>query len=154
MDQDVEIYGNGFFPIKVSSITCAKQEALCLGYKVRPVRLIHTALRLFTYCCVITSTSFFNRGYFPSFTNIPSHGYIMSVNAAFNDFKAFAMNSPLLLSAVSFLLVAQFVRYLLNRPKRLDLPVVGSPDTKVGDWQQELIKGSLTVRGGLQTKLT
>ncbi|KAF4633486.1 hypothetical protein G7Y89_g4629 [Cudoniella acicularis] len=65
----------------------------------------------------------------------------MASIAAFSEFKAFAIKSPLILSAVSFLVVAAFVRYLLSRPKRLDLPVVGSPDTK--NWQKELIKGTL-----------
>ncbi|TVY46813.1 Cytochrome P450 monooygenase [Lachnellula occidentalis] len=65
----------------------------------------------------------------------------MAYTAVSKDFKDFAMRSPLVLSVVSFLIVAAFVRYLLNRPKRLNLPLVGSPASN--DWAKDLIEGTL-----------
>jgi len=155
VDKDVESNGSGIFPINVSFISCARHGVFYSGYKVRPVRLVRVSASV----CYHVDSSFCSRishispDFHPHFlTNTPTNQLdIMSPSAAFNDFKAFAMNSPLLLSAVSFLLVAQFIRYLLNRPKRLDLPIVGSPDTKEEDWQEVLIKGSLKVRRDLYT---
>ncbi|TVY42926.1 Cytochrome P450 monooygenase [Lachnellula subtilissima] len=65
----------------------------------------------------------------------------MASTTVSNEFKTFAMRSPLILSVMSFLIVAAFVRYLLNRPKRLNLPLVGSPESD--DWAKDLIEGTI-----------
>jgi hypothetical protein len=83
----------------------------------------------------------------PYYHYIPTeHGsncYTMTSAAALNDFKAFAMRSPLILSVVSFLVVTAFIRYLLNRPRRLNLPVVGSPNSK--NWPKDMVQGTMKV---------
>ncbi|TVY92981.1 Cytochrome P450 monooygenase [Lachnellula willkommii] len=65
----------------------------------------------------------------------------MAFTAVSNEFKTIAMKSPFMLSVVSFLIVAGFVRYLLNRPKRLNLPLVGSRESD--DWSKDLIEGTI-----------
>jgi len=68
----------------------------------------------------------------------------MASTTVSNEFKTFAMRSPLILSVISFLILAAFVRYLLNRPKRLNLPLVGSPESD--DWAKDLIEGTIKVK--------
>jgi hypothetical protein len=58
----------------------------------------------------------------------------------FTDLKQFAVESPLLLSAAAFLVVASFIHFLLNRPKKLDFPVVGKPNET--DHRKTLIEGT------------
>lgn len=67
----------------------------------------------------------------------------MEFTAVSREFKTFAMRSPVLLSVGSFLILAAFIRYLLNRPKRLNLPLVGSPESN--DWTKTLIEGTIKV---------
>ncbi|KAL2064356.1 hypothetical protein VTL71DRAFT_4850 [Oculimacula yallundae] len=50
------------------------------------------------------------------------------------------MSSPLLISATGLLLVATVIWFLLNRPKRLDLPVVDIPGNS--DKREALIQGT------------
>ncbi len=57
--------------------------------------------------------------------------------------KRFALESPLLLSAAAFLVVVSFVHFLLNRPKKLDLPIVGNPGEI--DHREALIEGTAKV---------
>lgn len=54
--------------------------------------------------------------------------------------KQFVLGSPLLLSAGAFLVVLSFIRFLMNRPKRLDLPIVGEPDD--ADHLKAMIEGT------------
>jgi hypothetical protein len=49
------------------------------------------------------------------------------------------LGSPVALSAASFLLVAALIRYLLNRPQKLDLPVVG--EKGIRDHRDTLFEG-------------
>ncbi len=58
--------------------------------------------------------------------------------------KQFALGSPLLLSAAAFLVIGSFIHFLLHRPKRLDLPIVGEPGEK--DHRKTLIEGTAKVR--------
>ena len=55
-----------------------------------------------------------------------------------------AFGSPLLLSAAGLLVVASFIRFLLIRPKKLDLPIVEIPDSK--DQREALEVGIAQVR--------
>lgn len=55
----------------------------------------------------------------------------------------FALGSPLLLSGATLLIVISFIRFLITRPKKLDLPVVG---TNGKDQRQALVEGTLKVR--------
>ncbi|KAF4627737.1 hypothetical protein G7Y89_g10414 [Cudoniella acicularis] len=61
-------------------------------------------------------------------------------SATISHVKAFATSSPLAFSAVGFLFVAAVVRYFLNRPQRLNLPVVGRglPQERM----QDLLEGT------------
>ncbi|KAH6664961.1 cytochrome P450 [Halenospora varia] len=54
--------------------------------------------------------------------------------------KAFATTSPLTFSAVLFLFVAAAVRYVLNRAKRLNLPVVGTGHPQ--EMMKDLLEGT------------
>jgi hypothetical protein len=60
------------------------------------------------------------------------------------DLQQFVLGSPLLLSASAFLVVLSFIRFLMNRPKRLDLPIVGEPDD--ADHLKAMIEGTAKVR--------
>ncbi|KAK0121886.1 hypothetical protein ONS95_010164 [Cadophora gregata] len=51
-----------------------------------------------------------------------------------------AFSSPILLSAAGLLVVVSFIRILLNRPKKLDLPVVEIPDSS--DQREALLQGT------------
>lgn len=68
----------------------------------------------------------------------------MAPTVPFNAFETFVSRSLLVFSAVAFLIVASFVKYLLNRQRGLDLPVIGSADSE--DWGKDLIRGTLKVR--------
>lgn len=54
-----------------------------------------------------------------------------------------AFGSPLLLSAAGLLVVASFIRFLLIRPKKLDLPVVEIPESN--DQREALVLGTAQV---------
>ncbi|KAE8454197.1 hypothetical protein EG329_005122 [Mollisiaceae sp. DMI_Dod_QoI] len=58
---------------------------------------------------------------------------------AFSDLTEFSLSSPLLLSAATLLIVISFIRFLLSRSKKLDLPVVGDDNCK--DHRQALVEG-------------
>ena len=60
------------------------------------------------------------------------------------DLRQFVLGSPLLLSAGAFLVVLSFIRFLVNRPKRFDLPIVGEPDD--ADYLKAMIEGTAKVR--------
>lgn len=55
-----------------------------------------------------------------------------------------AFGSPLFLRAAGLLVVASFIRFLLIRPKKLDLPVVETPDSN--DQREALVLGTAQVR--------
>jgi hypothetical protein len=61
----------------------------------------------------------------------------------FAHLKQFALGSSLLLSAAAFLVVVSFIHLLLNRPKKLDLPIVGEPNEI--DHRKTLIEGTSKV---------
>ncbi|XMA20152.1 hypothetical protein WAI453_012943 [Rhynchosporium graminicola] len=54
--------------------------------------------------------------------------------------SAIAFRSPLILSAAGLLLVASFIRFLLSRPKKLDLPIVEVPGSS--DQREALLQGT------------
>ena len=56
------------------------------------------------------------------------------------DVKAFALGSPAVLSAATLLVVAYLIRYLINRPKRLNLPIIGENVSNFGP--KELLEGT------------
>lgn len=62
------------------------------------------------------------------------------VSANLNEF---AFESHFLLSAAAFLVVVSFIRFLLNRPKKLDLPIVGEAGET--DHREALIEGTAKV---------
>lgn len=53
------------------------------------------------------------------------------------------MDIPLLLSGVSLLIVVSFIRFLVNRPKKLGLPVIEGNSFE--DYQKAFIEGTLRV---------
>jgi hypothetical protein len=55
----------------------------------------------------------------------------------------FILGSPLFLGAAAFFFILSFVRFLLDRPKKLDLPIVGEPNEK--DHRKYLIEGTTKV---------
>lgn len=59
---------------------------------------------------------------------------------ASGDLIGFALGSPLLLSGATLLIIISFIRFLLNRPKKLDLPVFGAGGK---DQRQTLVEGTL-----------
>jgi hypothetical protein len=56
------------------------------------------------------------------------------------DAKAFALRAPAVLSAATLLVVAYLIRYLINRPKRLNLRIIGENVSNFGP--KELLGGS------------
>lgn len=62
---------------------------------------------------------------------------------ATTNLKRLALESPLLLSAAAFLVIVSFIHFLLNRPRKLDLPIVGSPGET--DHREALIEGTAKV---------
>jgi hypothetical protein len=67
------------------------------------------------------------------------------VGLGFDDFAEFILQSPTLPYAAIMLAVALLIVYLLNRPKRLNLPVVGRPGSKY--YGDELLEGVSKVGG-------
>lgn len=59
-----------------------------------------------------------------------------------DDLQRFARGSPLVLTSAIFLLLVSFISFLLNRPKKLDLPTV---DEHSKDYRQALIEGTAEV---------
>lgn len=59
------------------------------------------------------------------------------------NLKQFALESPLLLSAAAFLVVVSFIHFPLNRPRKLDLLIVGNPGEM--DHREALIEGTAKV---------
>ncbi|CZS93324.1 related to cytochrome P450 monooxygenase (lovA) [Rhynchosporium agropyri] len=54
--------------------------------------------------------------------------------------SAITFRSPLILGAAGLLLVASFIRFLLSRPKKLDLPIVEVPGSS--DQREALLQGT------------
>jgi hypothetical protein len=61
---------------------------------------------------------------------------------ASTDLMGFALGSPLFLGAATLLIII-FIRFLLNRPKKLNLPIVGEPREK--DYREALVEGTKRV---------
>jgi hypothetical protein len=59
-----------------------------------------------------------------------------------------ALRSPALLSAAIFLVIAAFVRYLITRSKRLNLPIVDLPGAKLD--REKMIEASAKVSCTMQ----
>lgn len=62
-----------------------------------------------------------------------------------SNLKAFAMDSPLILSVAGLILVISAVRFLFLRPKNLNLPVVGGEHCENRNHRAALIEGTLKV---------
>jgi hypothetical protein len=59
------------------------------------------------------------------------------------NLKRLALGSPFLLSAAGLLVIVSFIHFLLNRPRKLDLPIVGNPGEI--DHREVLIEGTAKV---------
>ncbi len=59
------------------------------------------------------------------------------------NLKRLALGSPFLLSAAALLVIVSFIHFLLNRPRKLDLPIVGNPGEI--DHREVLIEGTAKV---------
>jgi hypothetical protein len=59
------------------------------------------------------------------------------------SFKNFALDSPFMLSSVSFLVLVLLIRFFLSRPKKLELPTVGKARSE--DYRQALVEGTARV---------
>jgi hypothetical protein len=51
-----------------------------------------------------------------------------STESQYGSFTSLLLGSPIALSAAGLFFVVVFVRYLLNKPKKLDLPVLNGKD--------------------------
>ena len=60
------------------------------------------------------------------------------------NLKRLALGSPFLLSAAALLVIVSFIHFLLNRPRKLDLPIVGNPGEI--DHRETLIEGTAKVK--------
>lgn len=58
-----------------------------------------------------------------------------------------AFSSPLLLSVAGVLVVVSFIRFLLHRPERLDIPIIEIPGSR--DQREALVQGTARVSSEL-----
>lgn len=94
------------------------------------------------FCCTASSSYVKTRILLTSAT-LQAFCCTSKMSSTIDAVKAFATTSPLTFSAVLFLFVAAVVRYVLNRPKRLNLPVVGTGHPQ--EMMKDLLEGTTKV---------